>query len=267
MRIILLSSLILLVGCSKPAADKRLTLTGSSTVAPLVLEIAKRYEAANPGVRIDVQTGGSSRGIADARRGTADVGMASRALLPEEQDLQGHPIARDGICVIVHADNTVATLSDAQIRAIYTGTITNWAEVEGPDSSITVVHKADGRSTQELFLKHFDLAAEAVNADVIIGDNEQGIKTVAGSSQTIGYVSIGAAEFARDDAVPIRLLPIGGIAPSTENVANRSFPLSRDLSLVTAGPVRPLAQGFIEFAKSATVHDLVQKQFFVPLEP
>jgi phosphate transport system substrate-binding protein len=61
------------------AADNPfLTFTGSSTVAPLAMEMAKRYEKPHPGIRIDVQTGGSSRGINDVRMGLADVGMVSR---------------------------------------------------------------------------------------------------------------------------------------------------------------------------------------------
>lgn len=69
------------------AADGRVILTGSSTIAPLMAEIGKRFEERNPDIRVDVQTGGSSRGIADARSGLADIGMVSRALKSEEQDL------------------------------------------------------------------------------------------------------------------------------------------------------------------------------------
>ena len=65
----------------------RLVITGSSTVAPLVSEIGKRFESSHPDVRIDVQTGGSSRGITDTRQEIADIGMASRALSEEESDL------------------------------------------------------------------------------------------------------------------------------------------------------------------------------------
>ena len=67
-------------------------------------------ELVHPGVRIDVQTGGSSRGIADARAGVADLGMISRVLREEEQDLQAFAVARDGVCLIVHADNPVDRL-------------------------------------------------------------------------------------------------------------------------------------------------------------
>lgn len=120
---------------SMPAfsAENKLSMTGSSTVALLTLEIAKRFESHNPGVRIDVQTGGSGRGIADARNGTADKGLVSRSLKADESDLQGHTIALDGVAVILHKSNPVSNLSNAQIVGIYTGTIQNWKEVGGKD--------------------------------------------------------------------------------------------------------------------------------------
>jgi phosphate transport system substrate-binding protein len=111
---------------SSAADDKRLVLTGASTIAPLALELGKRFEKQNPGLRVDVQSGGSGRGIADARSGVAAIGLVSRALKPEESDLIGAIIAYDGVCVILHRSNPVATLSDAQIKAIYTGQISNW---------------------------------------------------------------------------------------------------------------------------------------------
>ena len=79
-------------GAARPPAGK-LILTGSSTIAPLASEIAKKFESAHPGVRVDVQSGGSSRGIGDARQGVADIGMVSRALKEDESDLKGYTIA------------------------------------------------------------------------------------------------------------------------------------------------------------------------------
>lgn len=81
---------------SAQATNDRLLITGSSSVAPLAAEVAKRFEQQNKGVRIDVQSGGSSRGIADARNGLADIGMVSRALKSDETDLQAHTVALDG---------------------------------------------------------------------------------------------------------------------------------------------------------------------------
>ncbi len=253
-------------GCrpaSSAGASQRLVVTGSSTVAPLVAEIGKRFEA-REGVRVDVQTGGSSRGVADARQGLADLGMASRALKASESDLSSFTIARDGICVIVHRDNPVTELSDEQVVALFTGAAPRWSAVGGADLPVTVVHKAEGRSTLELFLQHFDLDNRRVRPSVVIGDNEQGIKTVAGQPGAIGYVSIGAAEHAVGRDVPIRLLPMRGVAATTEKLEQGRFPLSRPLNLVTRGEPGDLARRFIDFARSPEVSDLVEELSFVP---
>ena len=252
-------------GRAEEALSGKLTLTGSSTVAPLAAELGKRFERLHPGVRVDVQSGGSSRGIADARSGLADIGMASRALKPGEADLMPHTIARDGICVILHKDNPVAALSDEQIVAIYTGKIADWKEVGGGPGPITVVNKAEGRSTLELFLAYFKLENADVKAHVVIGDNQQGIKTVAGNPGAIGYVSIGAAAYEADHGTPLKLLPVSGVAASVANVANATFPLSRPLNLVTKSQPQGLAAAFISFTRSSDVDDIVESQFFVPL--
>lgn len=273
---------VIIHGCSQsnatvPSATKntangdaltgKLVVTGSSTVAPLVGELAKAFEAQHPDVRIDVQTGGSSRGLADARQGLADIGMVSRALKTEESDLYGVAIARDGISVILHDENPVQNLSIAQIKDIYTGRITDWSDVGGPSAPITVVNKADGRSTLELFLKFFQLDPSDIKAQVIIGDNEQGLKTVAGNSHAIGYVSIGAAEFSMEIGEAIKLLPIDGVTASTTTVQDGTFPLSRVLTLVTATEPEGLSQRFIEFTQSAQVNDAIKAQNFVPIAP
>jgi phosphate transport system substrate-binding protein len=246
---------------------QKLTLTGSSTVAPLVNEIAKRYENEHPGVRIDVQSGGSSRGMSDAQQGLSDIGMISRALKPEEQQtFQSFEIAKDGLGLIVHRDNPITSLTDAQVVDIYTDKINSWAEVGGKSAPITVVHKAEGRSTLELFLQHFELDNPQVKSDVVIGENQQGIKTIEGNPDGIGYVSIGAAEYAMQQGAPIRLLPMEGIVASTATVQDDTFPLTRPLNLVTTAPPTGLAQDFIQFAQSTAVYDIVRAQNFVPLE-
>ena len=256
----------LCLSCAAFAADAgKLSLTGSSTLAPLMVELGKRFEKQNPGVRVDVQAGGSSRGITDARSGLADIGMVSRALKPEESDLTSYVVALDGITVILHRSNPVKALSNEQIIAIYTGQIRNWKVVGGKDLPITVVNKAEGRSTLELFLHYFKLKAPDVKAQVVIGDNQQGVKTVAGNPGAIGYVSIGTAEYEAEDGTPIKLLPIQGVAATVANVRNRSFPLSRPLNLVTHSPAAGLNKRFIDFAQSREVHDLIRDQFFVPV--
>lgn len=261
----LFTALLVCSGTAARADEVRLILTGSSTIAPLAAEIGKRFETLNPGIRIDVQSGGSSRGISDARSGIADIGMVSRAPNPGESDLKFFGVARDGVGIILHRDNPVASLTDAQITGIFKGNITDWKDVGGEAGRITVVNKAEGRSTLELFLSYFKLRNSEIKAHVVIGDNAQGIKTVAGNPGAIGYVSIGAAEFESDQGTPIKLLPMSGVAPSVENVRNGSFPLSRPLNFVTKREPQGLARRFIDFARSRNVNDLIKAEYFAPL--
>ncbi|MEZ5326921.1 MAG: phosphate ABC transporter substrate-binding protein [Verrucomicrobiales bacterium] len=268
MKLLVLLSIpvLLLTACGGPKKEAQsITLTGSSTVAPLVADAAKRYEAANPGVRIDVQTGGSSRGIADVQSGLADLGMASRALKEEESALTEHRIAMDGVCLIVHRDNPVANLSKAQAIAIYTGKIDNWSALGGADSEIVVANKAEGRATLEVFLEYTGLDSADVKADVVVGENQQAIKTVAGNAAAIGYVSIGAAASEAAAGTPIRLVASDGVEATTAAVADGSFPITRPLQIITSGTIPPAAQAFLDYLKSGQVDDLVESHLYVPL--
>jgi phosphate transport system substrate-binding protein len=242
-------------------------ITGASTIAPLAAELGKRFEERNRGVRVDVQTGGSSRGISDVRAGLSSIGLVSRALKDDEKDLKAFTIARDGVGIILHRDNPVNELSPEQIVGIYTGAITDWSAVGGKPGLITVVNKAEGRSTLDLFISYFKLRASDIKPQVVIGDNQQGIKTVAGNPAAIGYVSIGTAEYEAGADTPIKLLGLKGVAATVENVGNSTFPLARPLNLVTKSEPEGIVKSFIDFVLSPGVHDLVREQFFVPIGP
>jgi len=243
-----------------------LTLSGSSTVAPLATSIARRYEARNAGVQIDIQAGGSSRGIADAGRGTVNIGMSSRALHDDERErLDAHVIARDGVAVIVHTDNPVDAFTSEQVRDLFTGAIDNWQALGGPDRPVTVIHKSAGRATRAVFLEHFGIAAAEVRADSIVGSNQQGMQAVAGRPGAIGYVSIGHARQEIADGLTLRLATLDGVSATRTNVASGKFPISRPLVLVTPdGALSALAQSFIAFAQSPAVEDLVEDAGYVP---
>lgn len=262
----LLAGLVLEVhAIPRPESSRRLLITGSSTVAPLAAEIGKLYESENMRFRVDVQTGGSSRGITDVRKGISHIGMISRSVKKSEKDLLSFPIARDGIALLVHQSNPVQELSREQIISIYSGKIKNWSRVGGKDRPITVVSKAEGRSTLELFLKYFELKSSQLKPHVIIGDNEHGVKTIQGNPDAIGYVSVGTVEYYRTRGVPLKALALGGVVASSENVKNGSYPISRVLNLVTVRPPQGRIDSFIQFAKSRKVQKLVQKHYFVPI--
>jgi phosphate transport system substrate-binding protein len=185
-------------------------------------------------------------------------------LKADEQDLQAYYIAEDGIALIVHASNPLEAISSKQVVDLYTGQLGDWQILGGQAGSVVKVHKAEGRSTLELFLQHFKLDNGAVRPDLVIGDNQQGIKSVAGNPQAIGYVSIGSAEYEARQGVPIKLLALDGHEASTETLLDGSYPLSRELNLVVFGEPDANTQALLAFAQSREVADLVQQHAFVP---
>lgn len=260
---------LLLSACGNPDGrhqDRRLKLSGSSTVAPLAAATGKRFESGNPNLRVDVQAGGSSRGIADAKRGLVDIGTASRALTAAEREtLAAHTIAIDGIALIVHRDNPVSGLSADQVRAIYTGDVSDWAELDQPAGPITVVNKAEGRATRVVFLDHFGLDGTAIEATLVAGSNQQAIRSVAGNRGAIGYVSIGTATHEASQGTAIRLPALDGIAPTLAAVRSGRYPVQRPLNLVVRDDNDdPLVARFVAYARSDAVTDLVRGLHYVP---
>lgn len=257
-------ALTFLTSCSDSDPSQSILITGSSTVAPVVADAAQRFEKENPGIRIDVQTGGSSRGISDVRNDLAKLGMASRALKGDESDIHAETIAMDGVCLIVHKDNVVSGLTKEEIASIYQKRQSNWKNFGGNDAEIVVASKAAGRATLEVFLDYTALDSADIQADVIVGENQQAIKTVAGNPNAIAYVSIGAAASEAEAGTPIKLISTDDIEPTTENVAKGVFPITRPLNMITKGEVTGLSLAFLEYLKSDKIRDLVETHLYVP---
>lgn len=109
-----------------------ITLAGSTSVSPVMEVLADKYKELNSGVTIEIQQTGSGAGIQSTIEGVCDIGMASRELEDEEagEGLESQEIALDGIAVIVNNNNSVEDLTTEQIMQIFTGEITNWADVK-----------------------------------------------------------------------------------------------------------------------------------------
>ncbi len=108
----------------------KITISGSSSVSPLMEKLAEAYKELNPEVAIEINTTDSTGGMNDAANGVSDIGVASRALKESETaQLTGTTIAMDGIAVIVNNNNPAENLTVEQICSIYTGEVTEWEEI------------------------------------------------------------------------------------------------------------------------------------------
>jgi phosphate transport system substrate-binding protein len=117
---------------ARAPSGTRIVVAGSSSVTPLMEKLREAYIGKYPGKAVEIQQSDSSTGINSAIDGICDIGMASRTLRQSETDkgLQGIIIATDGIVVIVNRENPHEELSREQVRAIYSGSVTDWNEVK-----------------------------------------------------------------------------------------------------------------------------------------
>lgn len=250
---IIVSLWLAIAGCSTQEGQTKIVIVGSTTIQPIIENVLESYQPANPDVTIYVQGGGSSVAISSVSRRLAQIGMVSRKLKKDEQDLLPTVIAYDGIALIVHESNPVNHLTTEQVKMIFTGKIKNWASIGNNDAPIIVISKEEGRGTRDVFDSYFKLRDQIISEAIVIGPNGQAIATIAGNPNAIAYVSINAVIQAKKHGTPVRLISLNGIQPTTHNVTAGIYPLQRALLLVTKGNNSESVQKFIDYVWKSVV--------------
>src|SRR5512135_293723 len=138
----------LLPACRPRGSGNALILAGSTSIQPFADKWAEVFMARHPGLGVDVQGGGSSAGIQACKSGACQIGMSSRELKGDEEDLTKIVIARDGLAIVVHPSNPVRGLKIAEVKQIFSGDLTGWKDLGGPDKRITVVTREEGSGTR-----------------------------------------------------------------------------------------------------------------------
>lgn len=258
---ILMGSLAVGCGSSDSSNSNKITISGSTSVGPVVEILGEDFEAKNEGVSIEVQQIGSSAGIKNAIDGTSQIGMASRDLKDEEKasGLKETQIAIDGIAVITNKNNEVKDLTLEQVKDIYTGKITNWKEVGGKDAPIVVVSREDGSGTRDGFQENVGFESEELTKDAQISDGSGNIKsTVEGNENAIGYISFGYV----DDNV--NALTIDGVELTTENIKNNTYAIARPFLFVSKEDnISEEGTKFIEYILSDEGQKIVEEKGFI----
>ncbi len=239
----------------------RLTFAGSTTMQPLVAQLADEFRVLHPHVVMDIAAGGSSVGIQAIHDGTTDIGMASRALTADEaKGIQQYKVAIDVLAIIVHPDNPVAGLTLEQLRGIFSGQITNWKDLGGSDQPIVPVQRETSSGSRgafdELVLAKQEASAPKLVTAVTAGDEAA---RVAGDPGSIGYVGFGNLDKS------VKVILINAVTPTQETARDGSYPLVRPLLLMTGPLSQPLSQTFIDFVLSPAGQQRVKELGWIPI--
>ncbi len=248
-----------------------INVAGSDTMVNLSQAWSEAFMTVNSGVNIAVKGGGSGTGITALINGTTDFANSSRNVKDEEkqqatdkgEELVETAVAKDGISVIVNTANKVTDLTTDQLGKIYRGEVTNWSEVGGASAPIVLLGRDTSSGTYEFF-KEAIVGKDAEYAKSMrnLASNQAILAEVEKNPNAIGYVGLGYAEEAGDKVVRLK---VDGVEDTVDNVLSGSYPLSRDLYMVSNGAPKDLMKSYIDWILGPDGQKIVADEGFVPL--
>ncbi|MCD4780826.1 MAG: PstS family phosphate ABC transporter substrate-binding protein [Candidatus Omnitrophica bacterium] len=251
------------------AQAKEITIGGSTTVQPVLQEMAVYYENLYPDISITVKSTNSGCGIKAFLNRTIEIGMFSRAIRPEEFETAVmnkiypsiHPIAMDGITIIVHNDNATESLTLAQIRNIFSGKISNWNSINNTDAPIEVVIRTPSSGTNAFFKKSILGDISYTQTAIEQYHHQDIVQHIQSHPHAIGYIGLGYISPA------VKVLSIKGIYPTYQSISTGLYPLVRKLFLVTNGspPLNSHINRLIHLLYTFEGQQIIEKNGFVPL--
>jgi phosphate transport system substrate-binding protein len=250
------------------------TVKGSDTMVVLGQRWAEEYMKSHAGTTIQVTGGGSGTGISALINGTTDVCEASRAMKDVEKKQLAEkaggppveiPVAKDGLSVYVNATNPLNELSMPQLKAIFTGKVTNWKEVGGPDAKIIPYSRENSSGTYVFFKEHVLENADYTPRAQNMPGTAAVVNAVTKEKYGIGY---GGAAYAKG----IKVLKIkkddatAGIAPTDATIKNGTYPLSRPLFFYLRPKASPEIKAFTDWVLSDNGQAIVVKVGYFPIK-
>ena len=227
-------------------------------------ELAAAYTT-KTGIKINMQGGGATRGIRDTVTHKLDIGGSCRMNLPgyEKSEFHAslHPIAWDALVAITHKSNAVKNLTTDQIKAIYTGKITNWKDVGGADAPIQLYVRRGkisgvGYAIRQYIFKNSQMEFKT---DHIVRSSMPLEKAIEKDPNAIGITGISSAR-KRD----IHLLSIDNKKPNFESIKNGTYGFYRPLYLVSSPSPSQKVRKFIRFARSNEGRRIIRNSGTVP---
>ena len=234
---------------------------GSTSMKNVIAALTEGFAEVEPGVTVSYDPTGSGAGITGATDKTLDIGLSSRGLKDEEKnDVDGTVIALDGIAIIVNKASKIEDLTVDKLKQMFTGEITNWADVGGDDGEIVLIGREAGSGTRDGFESIVDVKDSCKYAQELTATGAV-ISAVEANPLAIGYASLSAV------GDTVKMVTVGGVECSEETVKDGSYEVQRPFVFVTNKSVTlsQQAQAFFDFATSTDAADLIRTAGAVPL--
>ena len=219
------------------AGETRIAIDGSTTVGPIAKAFAEYYMSLHPDVNVTVSESGSGNGAKSLINGTCDIADMSRfmkngefaAAVEKGRMPVAHVVAVDGLAIVVHPSNPVSTLTVAEVRGIFTGRITSWKQLGGPDMAIVMISRDTNSGTYETFEDLVMQKEKIVDRAEYVGSNGAIRQRVQSTPTAIGYVGLGFVDRS------VKALTINGVYPDMNTVSSGVYPIARPLFMFTDG--------------------------------
>jgi phosphate transport system substrate-binding protein len=246
------------------AGPTRITIAGSSALVPLATEAANRFMQQHPNVTIQVSAGGSRQGLAQVASGAVTIGNSDVfATGAQAAGLEDHKIAVVGFAAMANRgpyNEGVSSLTQEQMRGIFTGQTRNWSQVGGGEQALTVINRARNSGTRAVF-----------GAIVLGGDNfleGTAEQDNSGQLQSMLTAQTGAISYlALSYRTPaLKLFAYNGVEPTAENIQAGTYPIWSYEHMYTRGPATGAVREFLDFILSPAFQDeVLPRMGFVPV--
>ncbi|MEW5934003.1 MAG: phosphate ABC transporter substrate-binding protein [Bacillota bacterium] len=239
-----------------------ITAVGSTALQPLVERAAARFMEVHPEVQISVQGGGSGTGLSQVASGACDIGNSD--VFAEEKEgldasqLVDHKVCVVGMAAVVNPGVTVEDLTRQQLIDIFTGKITNWKDVGGPDVKVVLVNRPKGSGTRATFKKY---ALGGVEEAQGIEEDSSGTvrRIIKDTPGAIGYLALSYLDGS------VKALSLDGVAPTKENIVTGKYPVWAYEHMYTKGQPSGVTKAFLDYMFSSEVQtSLVPELGYIP---
>ncbi len=257
-----LGGAVLAVAPATAAARPTISMSGSTSVAPLAAKLARGYLRAFPGkVGFRLAQGGSDIGVADVARGRVSIGNSSRDPKPTDPGgLVFNKIARDAICVATNRRNRLSGVSQATVKAIFGGKVRDWSQVPGAGirGPIDVIVRTPASGTQDAFQKIFLEKTTVTSTAAQKASNGLVAQTIKNDPRAVGYVSLAFTRGLNDARYQ-------GVGCNLRNAKSGQYLGTRNFWMVTRGRARGAAGRFIRWVQRSSAAVPIISRGWVPL--